>query len=161
MTLWLTYSESRTGGGISPGEENDAWPSYEDTYIHFTPTGLRLDRPEDVGAHPIEPFDKKVRRGDTVHVVIARYKDGDTFQSTYGNWCVVGAYLDPKRAARVTDMIREDERAEREFSMASWKANYGKQKRPEPPQDKYEGYKPWRGYFEQFESIDVHTFLTT
>jgi len=123
--VYLLYEESSHGGEICAGQEEDAWPSYEDQYHEFTPKGLRLEAP--AWSETIEvDFDPK--KLDHLYVVIVRYSSGDTFGTTLGNWHIIGAYKSFKKAEKIRISIDKN---------------------------KYKGYKPWEGYFESLEGVTV------
>lgn len=145
--LWLTYDEYREGGGVMEGQENDAWPSYEDTRITWTPQALYLDE-SDVPTWQKElvKTDFEVERGDLVHIVVARYGDGDTFSHTDGYWCIMGASKDAEAARKLSRAIQNSTYTGREEGAAN---SY------------YQGYKPWDGYFSSLEYADVHSFVVT
>ena len=126
--IYLGYSESRSGGGIRPGEEDMAYAQREDSYIDFTPDGLYIkpagsQETIDVDFNPTEYVN------ENVYMVLVRYRDGDTFGCTHGNWYIEGVYLDAKKAQRISRQISTN---------------------------KYKGeYLPWEGYFSSLESVEV------
>lgn len=132
MKLYLHYSEYRSGGEICEGQENDAWPDYEDKFIQWELIHCRLNRHK--REHRYEEVDVpfEVKKGDTVYVVYVRYKTGGTFGSTLGAWEIV----------KVFNNLDEAESLERSIIDGSYEKQKGI-------------YVPWRGYFERFERCDI------
>ena len=143
-TLHLTYTEYSTGGGVCAGQENDSWPDYEDEHVTFTPGQLFLDRANSgVWSESFEvPFE--VERGDVLHVLVVRYGTGDTFSHTDGRWAIMGASKDPKVVADLAKRCDNDSYNGQEEGVVSYY---------------YDGYAPWRGYFESFQGTEIHTFV--
>lgn len=132
MKLNLLYNEYHSGGGICEGQENDSWPSYEDTYIDWELTDCKITRSKyDRNVEEVDvPF--VVVPGDQVFVVFVRYQTGGTFATTIGAWNIVGVYKDHVEALAIFDSIHD--------------GSYPKQKNI---------YVPWLGYFERFEDCVV------
>lgn len=131
--LYMTYREYRSGGeALDP---DDRWTSYSDEYIDFTPTGIFAGR-ENAGvfAHGLASDEVKgeFERGDIGYLLIVRYSTGDTFSHTNGYWTIIGFYKDAKEAVEIKDKINDGS---------------------------YEGYKPWVGYFESLEDVELHTMV--
>lgn len=129
--LWFKYNETRSGGGICEGQENDSWPSYEDEYIDFSPVGLYKERPDLVYAHGLlsDEVNGEFERGDDAYLVIVRYGNGNTFSSSNGNWYLVGVYKTADEAHKAQKSV-EDGTSKHKYV--------------------------WTGYFESFESVDTH-----
>jgi len=130
--LWLTYNERRYGGeAIDPG---DRWTSHEPETIEFYPTGLFLERPNEIFAHQIsdEGYEEhqvdNFEVGDNCWLVVVRYGTGSTFGHIDGAWTIIGAYKDSKDAVEVEKTINDDT---------------------------YEGYKCWSGYFETLQGVEI------
>ena len=132
MKLYLLYKESRSGGEICEGQEDDNWPDHEDTIIDWSLTCCKLSRHErEFRSEEVEvPF--HVNKGDTVYVVYVRYTTGGTFGKTLGAWHIVGIYNDLNEAAAIESSIND--------------GSYEKKKGV---------WVPWKGYFERFERCDV------
>lgn len=136
MSVYLTYSESRRGGEICKGEENDEWPSHEDEHVEWYLTGAVLKRP----SWCYETIGGDYRVGDKLHVVVVRYFDGGTFGRTCGLWHIAGVYMDESEAVARKEKI------------------YGnlKQSISYDPKDEWE---PWKSYFAGFEGCDVFDLM--
>lgn len=137
--MFLLYKEIRSGGEVCKGQENDAWPNFEDEYVEFLNYGIALSRParewgdwEEVSVTSKLPL----MAGDTVYTVVARYFDGSTFGRTCGLWEYLGGFTDRQEAENLVKKIKERE----------------KQKA-----DKY-AY-PWDGYFAGLEDVELETFV--
>jgi len=130
--MLLGYTEHRSGGEVCAGDEDNPWPSYEDEYVHFSPTWVYASR--DHAPYLVEQFDVtgRVKPGDKVHLVIVRYFDGCTFGRTCGLWKIAGAFASEADAKALEKSILDRT---------------------------YDGYRPWDGYFSGFESCGVHTFI--
>ena len=132
MKLYLLYRESRSGGEVCEGQEDEAWPNYEDKTIEWDLLHCKLSRHE--REHSYEEIDVpfEVKKGDTVYVVYVRYKTGGTFGRILGAWVIVGVFNSLDEAAALERSIND--------------RSYEKRKGI---------YVPWRGYFERFESCDI------
>lgn len=124
--VWFTYSEHRYGGeAINP---EDRWTDHTDEHIEFSLTHC-YDRSEKIKEWIREQvdvsFEPKVEQ--EVYVVVVRYTTGGTFGRTLGAWYIEGVYEHQGQADKVVKAIEKD---------------------------KYQGYKPWIGYFEHLESVD-------
>ena len=142
LTLWVLWSETESGGEICEGQENDSWPSYEDTvkdayfkgvYIGAVPPSSNAwqEKSESVTV-PKAAFEAEPRT--QVYAAIARYRDGGTFSSTSGYVYVGGVYGSYERAAEKVQEL-------------------------EASRGGYDGdlYIPWGGYFSSLESVSVET----
>lgn len=128
-TVWLTYRESTSGGqAIDP---DDGWTDYEDEHVDFS---LRhcystAEKVPDWLREQVD-VDFKVKVGAEVDVVVVRYTTGGTFGRTLGYWYIEGIYPKGKQAEKVSKSIYNGT---------------------------YEGYKPWVGYFESLEQVEIET----
>jgi hypothetical protein len=131
--LYFTYDESSTGG--EPINPEERWTDYTDANVYFAPRAIFANR-DDSGmfAHGLvsEEIFGEFERGDIGHLLIVRYSTGDTFSHTNGYWKIIGFYKDAKEAIATRDKIEDDS---------------------------YEGHKPWFGYFESLENIELHTLV--
>jgi len=127
--LYMTYQESTSGGEICEGQENDPWPNHEDGYTEFYP--VRVNKTADKAGWVREPIQVEFNPavGADVWLVIVRYVTGGTFGRTLGCWHMVGAYECQSEADKVKASIRDGT---------------------------YQGYKPWTGYFESLEDVEIH-----
>ena len=88
--IFISYSESREGGDVIDPE--NSWPSYEPTYIDVSFNGYKSEHVNDFTSPWLDSFDVTdevfalVKTGVDLHLVVARYSDGDTFGSTNGYW---------------------------------------------------------------------------
>lgn len=125
--LYLIYSSYSEGGEISPGNEGKKHPEYEDTYVYFTPQKLVTEYPDIMSVETIDTYFNPMV-GDKVYLVIVRYSTGDTFGTTFGEWKIIGIF-----------------KTETESELVRFDIENGT----------YKGSKPWQGYFERLESVDV------
>jgi hypothetical protein len=134
--LYLSYQETRSGGEICEGQENDPWPSHEDEDIEFYPT--RINKTTDKAQWMKEsiPIDFDALEGQDVWVVVVRYGTGGTFGHTNGAWQVMGAFEHQGQAEKLRTSINDDTYVAEN--------NYGC------------GYICWKGYFESLQDVEVH-----
>lgn len=123
--VYLLYEDGDSGGGVRAGDENEAWPNYENVHHHFKPTGLKRKAPSWSETIEID-FDPKGL--EHLYVVVVRYSSGCTFGNSYGHWEIIGAYKTYNKAEKMEMSI---------------------------PDNGYSGSKPWKGYFEAFEGVSV------
>lgn len=120
--IYLTYSTSETGGDVkNPDEE---WSNRENVYVYFKPKDLYLTTQDWCQEIEVSFIPEA---GQWVDVVVVRYESGDTFGRSYGNWHVVGAYLEKDKARKIEQQITRGQ---------------------------YKGYKPWEGYFERLQDVE-------
>lgn len=133
--LYLGYKTSSTGG---QQESDEPYSSRSPQHIEVTFTSLSRESGTFFG-HNIEVTDE-VYAADEVFIVVVRYRDGDTFGTSYGNWTVWAATATEAEAVKIagsiTDgsLVREAEKA------------------------KGGAYFPWNGYFNSLEGVEVHGF---
>jgi len=127
--IFLSYSESSSGGGICAGQENNSFPDREDEHIEFTPLGLYYTKGDSQETIDIN-FDPTIKK-DEVYMVVVRYYDGDTFGVTYGLWSIEGVFESQKEAENIKKSIEN--------------------KTYESPK----GYNVWDGYFAGLESVNI------
>lgn len=85
--LYLTFSERRTGGEPL---DSGPWSDRAPTYIEFSVTGASAVEVTGWNVKTLNvDFDAVANR--QVVLVIVRYRDGDTFGYSTGNWEIVGA----------------------------------------------------------------------
>ena len=130
--LYLNYHESRSGGEICEGQENDPWPSHEDEFTEWSPTHLHKtgDKAQWMREQIQVDFDPLV--GQDVWLVAVRYYTGGTFGRTCGCWSIIGVYEHQGQAEKVKAGIYDES-----YMPAC-------------------GYKCWVGYFEGLEDVEVH-----
>jgi hypothetical protein len=127
--LWLEYVEDITGGEICAGQENDAWPSHEDTDIEVNFIRLHRDEPKNKFFNHSVEVDERLIGLDRLYLAVVRYSTGDTFGHTEGAWYIVGLAPTYKVAEAMLDVALNDKKS----------------------------YKPWTGYFERFSGTEIHT----
>jgi hypothetical protein len=128
--LYLTYTESRYGGEICAGQEEESWPSHEDEYIEWSLRACKLSRDPKHWLHETVDIDFSPAVGSTVYVVYVRYSTGGTFIRTNGAWRIMGIFSSLEEAIILEKSV-----------------NNGS----------YDGYKFWEGHFESFESCEVES----
>jgi len=131
--LYLNYNEYVSGGEIE--DPSDRWSNRTPEHKDFNPRYLFLDRDlAGTFAHGLsdEEIFGEFEAGDIAYLLYVRYQTGDTFGYSTGNWHIIGAFKDLKEASKVEYKINNDE---------------------------YEGYKPWTGYFERLESVEIDLIL--
>ena len=126
--LWLEYNEDRSGGEICAGQENNSWPSHEDTNIEVNFIRLHRDEPNRFFNHSVE-VDERLIGLDRLYLAVVRYSTGNTFGHTEGAWYIVGLAPTYKVAEAMLDVAVNDKKS----------------------------YKPWTGYFERFTGTEIHT----
>lgn len=126
--IYLTYVEDRSGGEpIHKGE----WDR-TDEHIKFYPKSLYAVLDKEPWVETINVgFSVQDFVGKLIDVVIVRYSSGDSFGTSCGNWHIIGAYpAESNKSKEIVKTIRKG---------------------------KYKGYCPWKGYFEELESVDIET----
>jgi len=135
-SLYLKYNESRSGGEICEGQENDSWPSHEDENIDFDPEYLVLaaedNRPDWVEEIKDIDFEPSKYVNKLVYLVIVRYYDGGTFGRTCGYWKIMLCTTKQKEALKLEKSIRD--------------GSYQKGE-----------YLEWNGYFAGLEDVEIHS----
>ena len=129
-TLYLTYDESRSGGEVCEGQENDPWPCYEDENIDFSLTRCNKESKNAAWAKESIEVTFQPKVGSTVWVVVVRYSTGGTFGRTNGAWTILGIYEHLDEAKKVEASVHDNT---------------------------YPGYKCWVGYFEHLERVEVES----
>lgn len=140
MKLYLTYKENVTGGERLTEEQ---FSDREPAYTKVTFLGLFREPPKSKTFFP-DPSVKEIEvsedtgKASMVYLVIVRYRDGDTFGTSHGNWEVFRATEIEKEALSIKTDIESgamEKRAEKEGR-----------------------YLPWTGYFNSLEGVEVHAF---
>lgn len=132
QTLWVTYKEHCSGGGIVEGEEDKAYPDREEEYIDWQLLNVNISEPNSLYRDPVKvKCSKLVRPGDSMYLVVVRYSSGDTFGHSSGHAYAEGVY-DTKECANLVAAMIEAE------SYPSV------------------GYLPWVGFFESLEGVEIH-----
>lgn len=129
--LFVFYSQTESGGGIVEGQEDTDWPEYDPVYREHKLEGISLEPRKQVSwanCDDAVEVDFKPHYGNEVWLVRVIYDSGSTFGRSFGHVAFVGIYQDEDKADSIAKSIRND------F---------------------YEGYKPWEGYFERLDHIEV------
>lgn len=103
--VFVNYREQHLHGGeICKGQENDAWPSFEDSYQSFDLLSITK---ENVSPYH-EQFLLHIPKGTKgLHVVVVRYRDGGTFSSTSGYGSIQGVFLTAEEARGLAKNIED------------------------------------------------------
>ena len=150
--VWVNWEYTHTsGGGICPGQEDDAWPSRETEYHEHEVHGVYSEDAKDGRGWSCynESIDVEFEPewGQTVWLVVVTYSTGDTFGSSRGKVCVVGCYDEEAHADSIASDIRADDSdADRDERRSGRKSK----------KERFTGYKAWTGYFESLEGVEVH-----
>lgn len=134
LRLYLVYDETRSGGGICAGQENDPWPNREDEYIEVHFKALYRQPPSDRFFYDSFEVTEEVYNAEKVHMAVVRYGDGDTFGRSNGHWSVEGIFLTLAEAEETLAKLEED--AGKPFTVGKYNKN-------------------WHGYFASFEGTQV------
>jgi len=126
--VYLSYSETVSGGDIKPGQEDDSFPEHEDRDIEFNPISLHIKKGDSQETIDVF-FDPKDFINKSLYLVVVRYYDGDTFGRINGYWYIASCCNNLKSAKKVKKSI-----------------DYGLYE---------EDYIPWRGYFAGLEGVDI------
>lgn len=131
--MYVTYVEShREGGEICEGQEDQAYPSYEDEYCQIDVTGVRKDKPKTGEYTTADNHTDQIDIGKLAYVVVVKYTTGNTFGCSHGHLTIPEIHDSRGKAQEIADQIENR---------------------------KYKGYSPWCGYFEDLESVDVESFI--
>jgi hypothetical protein len=131
--IWMSYREYRTGG-----DSKNLYETYSDrTDIHvfFSPNAFHLNSPKTFDKWCILNLEWDPKTYEDLYCVISRYKDGDIFGISYGNWCLESICRTSEEANSIQKAIEN--------------AKY------------HGGYKPWEGYFSRLEYVDVVVLKVT
>lgn len=132
-------------------DENDSW-SRESTSTHWTVEGLKLAQNDNYGTVAVA---FKPVKGEIYHLLYAVYSTGDSFGHDEGrNFEAIGVYKDRKVA---------EENEKRLTSAPKKGANWDDQfkaivlKTEGLGEHKYS--RPWVGYFESLDRLEVESFV--
>jgi hypothetical protein len=151
-SVWVNWEYTHgSGGEIREGQEEDEWPSRETEYHDHAVHGAFTTDKDDRGwsrynermAVDFEPVS-----GEQVFVVVVTYGSGGTFGSSSGNVCIVAVFSNEAHANSIAQDIRADD---------DLTDRYGEPKKGK--KERFTGYKPWKGYFESLEGVEVHRLL--
>ena len=126
-TLYITYDSYSTGG---EAESDEKWCSFtpKQTTVNFR--FLHRDTPRERFFYDSFEVDDSLLEKNELFLAVVRYSTGDTFGSSHGMWHIHGAFADYETALKELEEVTK----------------------PSPKG----GYKPWEGYFESLEGIEVH-----
>lgn len=161
MELYLEYTENSYGGEICKGQENDAYPDHEDKRIDWKPTKLTTKKKQTYNVETIQ-VEKEL---DTYYLVVVRYRSGNTFGSSSGNWCILELSESYERASRLKEYVEYDDKIYMS-NESRWNKSLKDEREELYPdiygffygeKDKWAGpYKSWQGYFERLEDVEIH-----
>ena len=155
MELHLSYERTESGGQPL---SNEKWSDRSPTVITFTPQSIHLER-DDVPSWRNETIKcafEEAKRGDNVFVVIVRYRDGDTFGYSTGNYSFWGVYKDVERAHKLKKLIQEDARHGDSYKQD---AKDREKVIKSLASSDYVSLYDWRGYFNGLESVEIHPMV--
>lgn len=137
-TLYMYYEESRSGGGIQAGEEEQSWPCYNPVYYSFNMRGISLNGNLSYYKESID-VDWDVKDGEKVFVLIARYGSGGTFGRTHGHFSLQGIFRTEQEMLEKQAILQKD--------TDDYKDRKNNRQVP---------YHPWIGYFECLEHFEQY-----
>jgi len=100
---------------------------FSEEYTTLSVDGLYKEKPSCGYYETFEIDDKK--RGTKLYIVVVRYSTGSTFGQSNGCSYFEGIYNTAEEAGAISDSIYKN---------------------------KYLGYRPWHGYFERLEDVEIH-----
>lgn len=123
--LYIRYSETSEGGGITEGYEDSEWPEYDTLYKDRFYMYAQLVKPEgrllwcDWETESLDDnLYESLKDKNKVYLAVIVYGTGDTFSRTEGCHHILGVFSNYKSAKKRLDDSENDR------------------------------YKPWDGYFE-------------
>ena len=122
--VYLSYYQTKSGG--FPLSDED-YCDREPEVINFTPRGLYVQEGNSQETIDVK-FDPSLFIDKPIYMIYARYRTGDTFGYTTGEWAIVDVVTDEEEAEKIAENIRNDDS---------------------------EDYRPWKGYFEELEYVAV------
>ena len=131
--LYIHFNQYQDGGEICAGEENDSYPSREDTNYTYTYKYARRSAPtgNDVWSSGTQTLkvSPQVFSADKIFLAIVVYSDGDTFGNSFGHHEIIGGYSTRKEAEEVLECVTKEG-----LNIPG-----------------YEGYCNWCGYFNSIQ----------
>ena len=131
--LYIHFNQYQEGGEICAGEENDSYPSREDTNYTYTYKYARRSVPagNDVWSAGTQTLKvgPQVFFAEKIFLAIVVYSDGDTFGNSFGHHEIIGGYSTRKEAEEVLSCVSKEG-----LDIAG-----------------YEGYCNWCGYFNNIQ----------
>lgn len=103
--LYIDYNEWNTSGEICEDQEDEQFPEYETSYIHFFIKNLFRNKKCVINQSFEFPVNNDVFYADNVYVVVVRHCDGDTFGATEGCWQIVTITENEEKANEIKRFI--------------------------------------------------------
>jgi hypothetical protein len=134
MNIYVNYEQHTVSeGDVCKGQENDPWPSYEDSYESFKVTYVSLKN--DTPFHEVMKWDGDTTIPNFVFVVWVEYYSGGTFRTTHGYGSIEAVVDSYKKAEEIQALIKNDK----------WKSPHG-------------GLR-WSGYFCGIDDVHIATVM--
>lgn len=127
--VYIEYTSNSTGGERLT---DDRWSVRSDEHITLEVETLYASEPENLFFKDSIEVDPSVLELEEVYLVVARYTTGDTFGTSYGKFHFYS----------VRGTIEEARRDEAEIRA--------------PLRAVDDRYRPWDGYFERLEDVEIH-----
>jgi hypothetical protein len=127
--VYIEYTSDSEGGEPLT---DDRWSDRSDTHVTLEVKHLYKSEPKHLFFKDSLDVEPKVLEAQFVYLVVVRYKTGDTFGSSYGNFHFY--------SVRAT----QEEALEDKVAIES-------------PRGEKDHYRPWDGYFERLEDVEIHT----
>lgn len=129
--VYIEYASTSSGGERLTDEQ---WSDRADEHITLEVKRLYKTEPEHLFFKDSLEVEPKVLESQFVYLVVVRYKTGDTFGSSYGNFHFYSVRATKEEAAQ-------------------------DQKDINAPRKDNNSYRPWDGYFERLEEVEIHPML--
>lgn len=107
---------------------DEEWSNRADSNIEIEFLGAYRSPPKHKFFYDSFPVDPELHKPGKVYLAVVRYSTGDTFGRTNGAWHLVGLAKNSREAQEMLDAALNGT-----------------------------GWKPWEGYFERFESTEIHS----
>jgi len=144
-TCFLKYEERCTGGDP---ESDEPYCSRSDEHIDFLPIGIYTTRKRAGTRFPETiQIGFKPEVGKSCFLVVVRYRTGDSFGISYGNWSVIGVFENAEDADAVKSAIEMTDDGE---------TNAYECDVPTPNDEAR--FCNWNGYFETLEDVQIEPF---
>lgn len=127
--VWIRHEDHRSGG--EPDDPEDQWTSHSDVEIELTILGIQTTEPSSTFFNDSVEVEPEILDLKKVYLVVVRYRDGDTFGSSSGNY----KFYSIRATAAEANADQKAIEADRD---------------PKGP------YLEWDGYFCGLESVDIH-----
>ena len=124
--IYIDYTSSEKGG--EKEEPGKMFSFREPIYIELKINELLKTVPSNFWVTELE-CDSSILNCPNVFLVVVRYQSGNSFGTSHGNFHFFSVRATKEEALKDKEDIE---------------------------QDKVSGYKPWKGYFEKLEDIEIH-----